>query len=108
MAMDDETNRMVDWYRCSCGLYVELTLEQFELGEAHCPACGAPIDLGQMEEWNSDTQMVNLQDMARMAQDGVGVTSSGEWNTEELEGKSEKPRPEMLTGRRKSRGKDRK
>lgn len=84
MEKNDDINRMANWYRCPCGLYVDLTQDQFEKGDAHCPACGTSIDRGQMEEWNADTQMVNLQEMARMAQEGVGVASSGEWDTREL------------------------
>lgn len=31
---------------------------------------------------SESTQMVNLEEMARMAQNGVDVGVSGEWNTE--------------------------
>jgi hypothetical protein len=106
MTIDDETSRVLDWYRCTCGIFVELTLEQFERREAYCPACGAEIDLGQAEEWSSDTQMLNLEDMARMAQEGVGVASSGEWDTRELTGEETVSRPDRPTRRRKSSGKD--
>lgn len=49
-----------------------------------CPQCGAVVGTEQSVARPasvSDTQMVNIGDMARMAQEGLDVTASGEWDT---------------------------
>jgi len=54
--------------------------------EFQCPHCGKRIvsddEAGPVFS-ASETQMINIQDMARMAQDGVDVGISGEWDTSE-------------------------
>jgi hypothetical protein len=62
-----------------------LTEEQIRAGKEICPQCGAAV--GEHESTATglsaaDTQMINIGDMARMAQEGVDVGVSGEWDTE--------------------------
>jgi hypothetical protein len=50
-----------------------------------CPACGSPLRLDQEAGAPSpgpeETQVIKLREMARMAQDGIEVGVSGEWDT---------------------------
>jgi hypothetical protein len=53
-----------------------------------------PNRLDPTEISAADTQMINIQDMARMAQDGISVEISGEWDTSETDGpKNKKKKP---------------
>lgn len=76
-------DRRTPW-DCACGIHLNLTDEQIRSGEVTCPQCGAVV--GEYMETDSgltaaDTQMINVGDMARMAQEGVDVGVSGEWDT---------------------------
>lgn len=69
---------------CSCGHTVEIRADDASCRRT-CPECG--LELGDDGEHpdspdSESTQMVNLEEMARMAQNGVDVGVSGEWNTE--------------------------
>jgi hypothetical protein len=68
-----------DVVECSCGKKFEVEEKQTEV----CPDCGAMVwqDTGYTGLSAADTQTVNIRDMARMAQDGVDVSVSGEWDT---------------------------
>jgi len=50
-----------------------------------CPACGSPLQLDQEAGSPSpglqETQVIKLREMAQMAQDGIEVGLSGEWDT---------------------------
>lgn len=76
-------------WTCSCGKDVEISLAQALSGKSKCPYCDAVIDPAQEADdnriGNEETQMVNLQEMARMAQEGVTVEVSGEWDTSQEE-----------------------
>ncbi|MFH1114766.1 MAG: hypothetical protein V1792_12690 [Pseudomonadota bacterium] len=70
------------WWNCSCGTRRLLTEERIKSGEENCPQCGAVV--GEETDMGSsvaDTQLINIGDMARMAQEGVDVGVSGEWDT---------------------------
>lgn len=58
--------------------------EQIKSGLELCPRCGCEI--GSSSDNPSapsvaDTQTINVRDMARMAQQGVDLEVSGEWDT---------------------------
>jgi hypothetical protein len=59
---------------------LSLTKKQIDSGDEVCPDCGTRV--GDFATTSAaDTQMVNIQDMARMAQEGIDVAASGEWDT---------------------------
>jgi len=66
---------------------VEALREEVAGGEKLCSKCGRAIELPEEESlsvtWAEDTQLVSLRDMARMAQEGLEVGVSGEWDTSE-------------------------
>ncbi|MGO9569969.1 MAG: hypothetical protein ACLP5H_20755 [Desulfomonilaceae bacterium] len=71
-------------WKCPCGNRVSVSAERIKLGLETCPSCGRVI--GSPNENDSppsvaDTQTINVRDMARMAQEGIDVDVSGEWNT---------------------------
>ncbi len=65
---------------CRCGHKLYLTDKQIQSCNHVCPACGSPVGDCHLPS-AADTQMVNIKDMARMAQEGIEVTVSGEWDT---------------------------
>lgn len=82
--MGDTVNAHTNIWNCSCGKRVKLTASQIESGKEVCPHCGEPIGQSKKDPpalSASDTQMINVSDMARMAQDGVDLAVSGEWDT---------------------------
>jgi predicted RNA-binding Zn-ribbon protein involved in translation (DUF1610 family) len=88
-----------DW-TCSCGKRIKLTASQIESGKEVCPHCGEPI--GQVKKHHpalspSDTQMINVSDMARMAQEGVDLAVSGEWDTSKSVRRESKNKPKKNT-----------
>lgn len=61
-----------------------------------CPGCGAVVDESSGFEYSpsaEDTQMVNIDEMARMAQEGIDVSITGEWDTR-IEARPKKGRNE--------------
>jgi hypothetical protein len=77
----------VSSWNCECGRLVQATDSEVMKGAARCPACGAVLR-PSLEHTHSapsleETQTINLEDMARMAQTGVDVSISGEWDTSE-------------------------
>ena len=71
-------------WQCPCGNRVSVSAERVKLGLESCPTCGRVI--GSPSETSAspsvaDTQTINVKDMARMAQEGIDVDVSGEWNT---------------------------
>jgi hypothetical protein len=53
-------------------------------GRGVCPKCKSILDPSPMdvpEVSAADTQMINIEEMARMAQEGVEMETSGEWDT---------------------------
>lgn len=76
-------------WQCRCGKRMRMSAEQITSGTQQCPNCGVVVDHSSGFEYNpsaDDTQMVNIDEMARMAQEGIDVTISGEWDTS-FEGK---------------------
>ncbi len=73
-------------WECACGKRLRLPLDRIFNGKTVCPECGEPVGIGSGEPTQpdlSDTQTVDLREMAQMAQEGVGVDTSGEWDTGE-------------------------
>lgn len=76
------------WWTCSCGEKISLKLPKGKKGERICPNCGAILTEGNQNnkgprrhDSTGDTQMLDLSEMAKMAQEGVDVQVSGEWVT---------------------------
>jgi hypothetical protein len=80
--MDDKEREDAQWWDCICGARVRLSDDIIESGQQFCPTCGAPVGDPSIIT-SADTQMVNIQDMARIAQEGIEVSVSGEWDTAE-------------------------
>lgn len=77
-------NEQTTMWTCSCGKRLKLTAAQIESGKDVCPHCGGPVghDKNNPPALSpSDTQMINISDMARMAQEGIDPAVSGEWDT---------------------------
>jgi len=73
------------WWQCACGARLRLTPSQILSKQEVCPKCGAVVGSKQSVAWgstSSDTQMISISEMARMAQEGLDVAASGEWKTE--------------------------
>ncbi|HMK33937.1 MAG TPA: hypothetical protein VK463_02640 [Desulfomonilaceae bacterium] len=68
------------WWDCICGRRVKLSDELAEGGKQYCPKCGTPVGDPALVT-AADTQMVNIEEMARIAQEGIEVGVSGEWDT---------------------------
>ncbi len=72
-------------WKCECGRLVEATVDDVMTGGARCPACGSVLGPSRDDDRSApsleETQTINLEDMARMAQDGVDASVSGEWDT---------------------------
>jgi len=78
------------WWQCSCGARVQLPAHKKRYRDRVCPQCGAKVGSKPTVASDvsaGDTQMVNIAEMARMAQEGLEVGASGEWDT------SSKPSP---------------
>jgi hypothetical protein len=72
------------WWQCACGARLEITASQVLSKKRVCPQCGAVVGSDQTEDEGlslSDTQMVSMAEMARIAQEGLEVGTSGEWDT---------------------------
>ncbi len=64
---------------------MSVSAERVKLGLERCPNCGCVIG-SATESCSSassvaDTQTINVKEMARMAQEGIDVDVSGEWDT---------------------------
>ncbi len=62
-------------------------------GRAVCPQCKnildpSPTDVPEVS--TADTQMINIEEMARMAQEGIEIETSGEWDTSSPKGPEKK------------------
>jgi DNA-directed RNA polymerase subunit RPC12/RpoP len=72
-------------WRCACGKRLQGSEEEVSLGTKRCPHCGSRILETQKEALQTaspeETQMVDLKDMAQMAQDGLELAVSDEWDT---------------------------
>jgi hypothetical protein len=68
--------------RCFCGAVLEKADPKSSSSEKVCPSCGATTAHDTAELSAADTQMLNISEMARMAQEGVDPSAvSGEWVT---------------------------
>lgn len=69
--------------QCKCGKRIKVPEGSTEI--VVCPQCGSTVDaqgnIASSHLCSGDTQMVNLKEMARMAQEGIDVSMSGEWDT---------------------------
>jgi DNA-directed RNA polymerase subunit RPC12/RpoP len=81
----DKVSEEPVWWRCACGNRLEGSEEEVSLGTKRCPHCGSRILAGQREApqtaGQEETQTVDLKDMAQMAQDGLELYVSDEWDT---------------------------
>lgn len=81
----DKVSEEPVWWRCACGERLQGSEEEVSLGTKKCPHCGSRILASQKETpqtvGQEETQMVDLKDMAQMAQDGLELEVSGEWDT---------------------------
>jgi hypothetical protein len=67
---------------------VEITKQDAQEGLSRCPDCGNAVRLrisstSSRTPDSDETLMVNVRDMAKIAQSGVESSYSGEWNTSE-------------------------
>jgi hypothetical protein len=69
--------------RCHCGALLKKADPKEPSSAYVCPTCGAELSSDMSEELSAaDTQMLNIKEMARMAQEGVDPSAvSGEWVT---------------------------
>lgn len=66
---------------CACGASLDKSRWDEAKQEMICQKCGA-ITTPQLTALSgADTEMLSVADMARIAQDGVDVSISGEWDT---------------------------
>jgi len=71
-------------WECTCGKQLRISLEEIVKEKRVCPECGEPITWEREAPClpdPSDTQAVDVRAMAQMAQNGIGVATSGEWDT---------------------------
>jgi len=95
--VSDKVTEYTTSWTCSCGKRLNLTAAQVASGSEVCPHCGHPV--GHHKKDTSalsptDTQMINISDMARMAQEGLDPTVSGEWDTSKPLQEDSKGEPE--------------
>ena len=81
MGSGDEKQNDTQEARCSCGALLEKSEFDEESGELICPSCGAVTTPEDIDLSDDDTEMLNVGEMARMAQEGVDPSLSGEWDT---------------------------
>jgi hypothetical protein len=86
---DDKKKDDKSWWDCICGNRVELSEDLINTGKQFCPKCGAPVGDPSIIT-SADTQTVNIHDMARIAQEGIQVGVSGEWDVEDEAKRSER------------------
>jgi DNA-directed RNA polymerase subunit RPC12/RpoP len=81
----DNVSEQPVWWRCACGKRLQGSEEEVSQGDKRCPECGSRILPGQKVELQTagpeETQGVDLKDMAQMAQDGIELAVSDEWDT---------------------------
>jgi hypothetical protein len=79
--------------KCICGAYLRVLEARLRAGQATCPKCKHvldPLHVETSEVSAADTQTINIQEMARMAQEGIELEISGEWNTAEPQQETKK------------------
>lgn len=84
-------------WQCDCGTRVRLPAGQKQPEKVVCPQCGAEMGSNAKvlsEESAGDTQMVNIAEMARMAQEGLDIAASGEWETHSAKDRKSRRDPE--------------
>jgi hypothetical protein len=83
------------WWQCACGARIKVPADKKRRRVRVCPHCGAKLGSEQTvipEVSAGDTQMVNIAEMARMAQEGIEVAASGEWDTSSAPGPAKRCR----------------
>lgn len=95
-AAGGKMNENMKIWTCSCGKRLKLTTAQLESGKETCPHCGETV--GQHEKDTpgltvGDTQTINIGEMARMAQEGIDPSISGEWDTSKSRQAPSKTKP---------------
>ncbi len=92
--MGEEVSVGEPYWECSCGRRWRANPDENLLEERLCPQCGSPMMVTHEEQPSladtDETLRVELQDMAKLAQEGVDVGVSGEWDTSGLP--DDKPR----------------
>lgn len=81
-------------WQCPCGKRVSVSAERIKTGLERCPSCGRVIGSSSENACSpsvADTQTINVRDMARMAQEGLDVGVSGEWDTTICDSHGERP-----------------
>ncbi|MGB6066702.1 MAG: hypothetical protein WBG50_18005 [Desulfomonilaceae bacterium] len=71
-------------WECTCGNRLSVSAERVKSGLEICPRCGVVIGStcgNSCAPSVADTQTINIREMARMAQEGIDVEVSGEWDT---------------------------
>ncbi len=77
-------NREKYVWQCTCGNRLSVSAERIKSGLEICPRCGTVIRStcgNSCAPSAADTQTINVREMARMAQEGIDVEVSGEWDT---------------------------
>jgi DNA-directed RNA polymerase subunit RPC12/RpoP len=78
-------NRQKLW-KCRCGERVIVELDRPTDKEVRCPRCGSLVEPPGIQKnkgssSTDETVMLDIGEMARLAQDGVDLKVSGEWVT---------------------------
>ncbi len=75
-----------NWWVCSCGERVMVKPARPGIGGALCPRCGSLVEPPSEDQptdssSTDETMMLDIGEMARIAQNGVDPAISGEWVT---------------------------
>ena len=76
--------REQQWWQCPCGKRVSVSAERIKMGLESLPQLWSCIGSSSQNAASpsvAGTQTINVRDMARMAQEGIDVSVSGEWDT---------------------------
>lgn len=86
--MGEKVETGMAWWECSCGQHALAKPGEDLSRKKICPNCRSVMVVSHDDPALSDadeTLRVDTQDMARIAQEGVDVTVSGEWDTTQVE-----------------------
>jgi len=77
--------KQLQWWKCVCGKRFQATAAEIMSGGAECPQCRSLVKPNEAMPADGppadETQMLNLREMAQMAQKGVDLNVSDEWDT---------------------------
>ena len=83
------------YWECSCGQRLQVNPKEDVSRQRLCPECGSPMTLAPEQPALSETDetlRVDVHDMAKLAQEGVDVGLSGEWDTTDLAEGEDRPK----------------